>query len=89
RYILCPPDLETTVEKILSTIQATTTDNVNVFAQALQIVVEPRLTDTAAWYVVADPGEIDGLEYAYLEGAQGPQTETRQGFDVDGVEVKV
>ena len=35
------------------------------------------------------PAQIDGLEYAYLAGAPGPQTETRAGFEVDGVEVKV
>ena len=39
--------------------------------------------------MIAAPTEIDGLEYAYLAGAPGPQTETRAGFEVDGVEVKV
>ena len=51
--------------------------------------MEPRLTDPAAWYLAADPSVIDGLEYAYLEGAPGPQIETRQGFEVDGVQIKV
>ena len=30
-----------------------------------------------------------GLEYAYLAGAPGPQIETRVGFEVDGVQLKV
>jgi hypothetical protein len=31
---------------------------------------------------------IDTIEYCYLEGQQGVYTETRQGFDVDGFEIK-
>jgi len=88
RYLVVPPDLETTAEKLLSTVQAAKTDDVNPFAR-LTLIVEPRLTSETRWYVAADPATVDGLEYAYLEGAPGPQTETRQGFEVDGVEVKV
>jgi hypothetical protein len=72
----------------LTAIQATIVDDVNPFSR-LSLIVEPRLTDPARWYVAADPAEIDGLEYAYLAGSPGPQTETRAGFEVDGVEVKV
>jgi hypothetical protein len=32
---------------------------------------------------------VDTIEYAYLEGEEGIFTETRQGFEVDGVEIKV
>ncbi len=31
---------------------------------------------------------MDTVEYAYLEGNEGVFTETRQGFHVDGVEIK-
>ncbi|MCC8936873.1 HK97 family phage prohead protease [Bradyrhizobium sp. Arg68] len=88
RYLLAPPDMETACEKLLTQVQAVTTDGVNPFAR-LSLIIEPRLTDTKRWYVVADPAEIDGLEYAYLAGAPGPQIETRAGFEVDGVQVKV
>ena len=37
--------------------------------------------------VVADPSEIDGLEYAYLASGEGPQVESKSGWDGDGVEV--
>ena len=33
-------------------------------------------------------GAGDTIEYAYLEGQQGAYIETRNGFDVDGVEIK-
>ena len=31
---------------------------------------------------------IDTIEYAYLAGYEGLQTEQRQGFEVDGVDIK-
>jgi hypothetical protein len=37
---------------------------------------------------VVDPGQSDTLEYAYLEGNDGPFIETRLGFEVDGMEIK-
>lgn len=86
--VVVPPELETIAEQLLTQINARSTDEVNPFGN-LVLAVEPRLTDTAAWYVAADPATIDGLEYAYLEGAPGPQIETRQGFEVDGVQMKV
>jgi hypothetical protein len=89
KFIVIPSDLETTVEKLLSTVQATETANVNAFAGRLVAVVEPRLASATAWYIVADPAMIEGLEFAHLEGEPGPQIETRAGFDVDGIETRV
>ena len=92
RSLVVPAALETTAQKVLATIQPTTTTDVNVFAGSqLELHVEPRLDAVSAtrWYVAADPAVFDGLEYAYLEGEPGPQTSVREGFDVDGVEVKV
>jgi phage head maturation protease len=84
--VLAPSELETTLEKLLTQIQAVTTSDVNPFAR-LRLVIEPRLTDPLAWYVVAT--SVDGLEYAYLAGMPGPQVESRNGFDVDGLEIRV
>lgn len=88
RFVMVPPELETLAEQQLTQLQATQSDNVNPFAK-LTLVVEPRLTSATQWYVIADPALVDGLEYAYLEGAPGPQIETRAGFEVDGVQIKV
>ncbi len=88
RYLLVPPELEDAAMQLVATITPNTVDDVNVNS-ALSVVVEPRLTSTTAYYVVAPPAEIDGLEFAYLEGAPGPQIETRAGFEVDGVQIKV
>lgn len=58
---------------------------------ALEPIVEPRLdaNSATAWYLIADPAQIDTVEYCYLEGNEGVYTETRVGFEVDGVELKV
>jgi hypothetical protein len=86
--VLVPSDLETTAEKVLSQIQAAKTDDVNPFT-SLRLVVEPRFTSSARWYVVANPAVADGLEYAYLAGQPQPQIETQAGFEVDGVKMRV
>lgn len=89
KNLLVPPALETTAEKWLAAVAPATAADVNPFAGALSLVVEPRLTSATRWYITADPGEIDGLEFAYLSGAEGPQVESRSGWDVDGVEIRV
>lgn len=86
--LVVPAELETSCEKLLTQVQAIQTNDVNVFSR-LRLIVEPRLEDAYRWYLVADPTTIDGLEFAYLAGQPGPQTESRAGFDVDGVEVKI
>ena len=58
--------------------------------RTLSPISEPRLdaASATAWYLAASPNQIDTIEYAYLEGQQGAYVETRNGFDVDGVEIK-
>ena len=60
--------------------------------QSLVKIVEGRLdavaNGTTNWFLSCDPSQMDTIEYCYLEGQQGIFIETRQGFDVDGVEIK-
>lgn len=88
KFLIVGAELETPAEKLLTAINATKTADVNPFSGQLELVVEPRLTGKA-WYLAADPATCEGLEYSYLDGFEGPYTETRQGFDTDGVEFKV
>jgi len=75
-------------------ITATTpraTADVNTFAGRLQVIEEARLIPASGadpWFLAADPTRIDTVEYAYLDGQEGVYTETRTGFEVDGVEIK-
>lgn len=88
RYLIVPSAGETDAEKALAAFTPTRAEDVNPFSN-LVLVVEPRLADDDAWMIAADPAAIDGLEWAYLEGAEGPQVETKAGFEVDGVQVRV
>ena len=88
KYLIVPPEYETIGEQLLTTLNATAVTDVNPFAK-LSLLVEPRLTNAAQWYLAADPANIDGLEYAYLEGAPGPQVETTVAFEVDAMMIKV
>jgi hypothetical protein len=87
KYFIVPIELLTDAQKIMSAITANKTGDVNVFNGAYEIITEARITDPKAWYLAADPTQIDMLSYAYLNG-QGLYTETRNGWEVDGVEVK-
>lgn len=86
RAVLVPPALETPMERALSQVQATSVSETNPFAQ-LRLVVEPRLASETKWYVIDT--ELDGLEYAYLEGAPGPQIEIECEFDRDVSKIKL
>jgi HK97 family phage prohead protease len=88
RFLIVPPEYETIGEQLLTTLAATAVVDVNPFAK-LTLLVEPRLTNATQWYLAADPANIDGLEYAYLEGAPGAQVETSIGFEVDSIMMKV
>jgi len=57
---------------------------------ALEPIVEPLLdaNSATAWYLAADSAQIDTVEYAYLDGAEGPVIESEVGFEVDGVSFK-
>ena len=88
KYLLVPPELETSTEQVLTGLHPTKSDDVNPFSSKLSLVVEPRLTDAKRWYMTADPAISDGLEYAYLEGQEGVQLETQYGFDVDGIRIR-
>jgi hypothetical protein len=89
KFLVVPAALETKAEQVLATLAAATVDEVNPFSQRLSLIVEPRLTDPKAWFVAADPAAVPSIEYSYLEGASGPQIDTRHGFDVDGLETRV
>lgn len=90
--VAVPPALETEAEKIIKPIAPTQAGNVNPYAGKLGLIVEPLLETVAngdkMWYGFAD-GRIDRVELAFLEGTgQGPVVETKNGWEVDGVEIK-
>ena len=91
RFLIVPAAKETIAQQYTSAdfVSAKSSD-INPFKSALQVLVEPRLdaTSTAVWYLAADPMTIDTIEYCYLDGNEGVYIETRNGFEVDGMEIK-
>jgi hypothetical protein len=47
-----------------------------------------RESRTFRWYLAASPLAIDTVEYATLAGSDGPELDARDGFDIDGVELR-
>ena len=90
RFFIVPAALETTAEQLLAQIQPALTTSVNPFAGKLELIVEPRLdaVSATAWYLATDPTLVDTLEYAYLEGGQGPELFMEDGFEIDGTSMK-
>ena len=91
-FVIVPASLETEAEKLVAQnlVPGKTADVVPASIRTLAIIAEARLdaASTIAWYMAANPSQIDTIEYAHLEGQNGVYIETRVGFDVDGVEVK-
>jgi HK97 family phage prohead protease len=86
--LLVGAEKETEADTILAALTAAKTNDVNPFSGKLTSAVEPRITGNQ-WYVFADPALAPVLEYAYLTGFEGPQFETREGFERDGIQMKV
>lgn len=89
RFLLVPGDLEFVARRLLAEISPTTSGDVNPLAKQLTLVVDPGLSDPAAWYLVASTAEVDGLDYAYLAGQEQPFFDEHVGFNIDGVEFKL
>ena len=91
-YLLVPASLEMDAEQLVSQnlVPNTTGSVVPQSIRSLSIIAEPRLDQASesCWYLMANPNQIDTIEYAYLEGQEGVYLETRMGFDVDGIEIK-
>ena len=92
KYLVVPPELEVTAYQIVNSTAAVDGVNsgvVNPYKGRFIVVADAELTDPDAWYLVADATQHDTIEVTYLNGVETPRLETRQGFDVDGIEYKV
>lgn len=103
-YLIVPVDLETKAEQELKLLVGVTDTAKAATAsmRSLEIISEARIDNginnpavgaavagsSTAWYLGAAPSTVDVVELAYLEGHKGVFTESRYGFDVDGVEFK-
>jgi len=54
----------------------------------LTVIVDAEI-ENFEWFLIADPNQIDTTEYAFLDGEEELFIEQREGFNIDGIEVKV
>lgn len=89
KFILSGPRLETQIEQLVAgVINPTEVGGVNPFAGKLTPLVDPRLSGYG-WNLFADPNLTPVIEYAYLNGNEGPQMDTRDGWSTLGTEFRV
>ena len=104
-FLMIPVDLETSADELLRTVRYpdATTNAVSDTLKSLTIIAEPRIDNgidnasigaavagsSTAHYLAASPSQTDTIELAYLEGNRGVYTESKMGFNTDGVEIKV
>lgn len=94
-YLIVPAALEATAYQLTSSNYVPATQaNINEFRNggrtSVEPIVEPLLdaASATAWYFAANAGQIDTVEYCYLDGAEGPMIESEVGFEVDGISYK-
>lgn len=89
QYLVVGPDKELEAFQFTSSnyVPAKNADINDSRNTSLTVIVDARITGNQ-WFLYAAPGVVDTFEYAYLEGEQGVFTETREGFEVDGMEIK-
>lgn len=89
RYLMVGPDNEQLALQYLSgSYNPDNPAQINPWSQLMQPVIDAHI-EGDNWFVAADSGQVDTVEYAFLEGEEELFTEQRWGFDVDGLEVKV
>ncbi len=88
KYIVSGPNNEDAIKRYLhSAMLANTQANIRTMTD-LKPVIDPRIAN-GNWFLFADPRMIDTIIRAYLEGMKGPQLTQKQGFNVDGVALKI
>lgn len=87
RYLVTGTAYEIAAMKQVALVNPTQASGVNPFQGSMVPVSDANVTGNK-WFTIADPSTIDTIEYAYLEGEEGLRTETRMGFEVEGIEVK-
>jgi len=92
RFLLVGPDYEQLAYQYTSSqFVPSQASNINEFRAggrtALEPIVEALVTGNK-WFLAADSGQIDTVEYCYLDGNEGVYLEQQIGFEVDGIKLK-
>lgn len=92
KYLIVPPELEMVAYQLMNStadVAGINSGVVNPYKGRFTVIADAEIADPDAWYLVADATQHDTIETTFLNGVEAPRLETRQGFDVDGIEYKV
>lgn len=90
RFLIVAPENELMAKKLVTQTTPTKIEDVNIFAGAFDIIVEPRLSSAPdEWYLASDPYAVDALYYAYLNGSEGLRVESSEEFRTDSMDYAV
>lgn len=94
RFLIVPVALETQCEQLLASLldpskAIPSTANVE-WVRGLTLVADPRLdaASSTAWYLAADPQQVEGIVRAYLQGEDRPHLEENAEFNRDAMSTK-
>lgn len=89
KYLIVGPELEFLAYKLTSTnFTPNKQSDIAVGAiTGLTPIIDPRI-EGFTWFLAAEPTLVDTVEYAFLDGEEELFIEQREGFNIDGVEVK-
>ena len=88
KFLIVGPAREHAAVKILNyAISPDSTSNVNIWQGSMEVIVDARITDNR-WFLAADPGLIDTIEYAFLNGREF-WTDMEQDFNTSGWSWKI
>lgn len=93
RFLIVPVTLETTAESILaSLVDPSKNNDANnpAWIRGLTLVADPRLdaASETAWYLAADPNQIETIIRVYLAGSERPYLEENDEFVRDAISHK-
>lgn len=99
RYLIVPVALSATALELFSSLSYNAANNNegvrNIYGpggeRSLTPIIEPVLdgASSAAWYLAADPGQIDTVELSFLSGEESPVLENEWDFDKDCYKYKI
>lgn len=94
RFLIVPVGLETTAEQLIASLVDPARSNATPsleFVRGLTLIADPRLDahSETAWYLAADPRQIDTIVRAYLVNQPRPYLEENPEFLRDALSWKV
>jgi len=91
KFILSGSKNKNAIRQILGSFADPASQNagvINTMQNALSPIVDARIKGNA-YFFAADPGVYDTVEVTYLNGVEAPYIEAKDGWSIDGTEMKI